>query len=200
MTRAQFQLQVILVTVIYAIALMLGLILRATDVSSNNIYYSTYKDLIPLTIALPAAYLTYCIQRRASFLQFLRTAWSNLVKAVNSAILYAQNPAPEKKEYFDVLMSLRVAIDELRGIYRNVGEESGYHGLYPVSPILDIYNAIKEMNKFRPLSATEMKQHEDLSGKIFDKWKDVRRVLLSEIDRPYLTESDISRRSLDAGR
>jgi hypothetical protein len=174
--------------------------LRAIDVSSNNVYYSTFKDLIPLIIALPAAYLTYCIQRRASFLQFLRTAWSNLVKAVNSAILYAQNPVPEKKEYFDVLTSLRVAIDELRGIYRNVGEKPGQHGLYPVSPILDIYAAIEKLNKFQELSVTEMKQQKDLSGKIFDQWKTVRTVLLSEMDRPYPTEADISRRYLDAGK
>ena len=198
MTRDQFRRQVIIVTLAYALALLLGIWLRSRNLRADNVEYETYKDLLSLMIALPAAYLGYCIQRRSSFLQFLRTAWSNLVAAVNGAYLYVRNEAPEKTEYVAVLASLRVGIDELRGIYRNVGEGSGEHGLYPVSPILDIYQQVERLRNFGPLDAAEIERRNKLANDIFDQWKSVRRVLVSELDRPYPAEADIRRRLADS--
>lgn len=193
MTRKQFLLRIKIVIGIYLLAFLLGIALRLTDLSEGNVYYEMYKDLISFIIALPAAYLGYCIQQRVSFLQFLRAAWSNLVKAMNNAILYTRNEEPEKKEYFEMLSSLRVAIDEIRGIYKNVGERPGEHGLYPVSPILDIYQKVEKLNSFGKLPQDEVQRRKDIGESFFDIWKSVRGKILSELDRPDATEADTSR-------
>lgn len=191
MTRKQFQQQVKIVTGIYLFALLVGIIVRVIDVSDKNIYYKTFQDLLSLIVALPAAYLGYCIQQRVSFLQVLRTAWSNLVKAVNNAILYTQNEEPEKKEYFEVLFSLRIAIDEIRGIYRNVGENPGSGGFYPMTPVETIYQKVETL-PFGKLTTDDVEKRKKIGQAIFEQWKSIRGTFLSEFDRPEPTKADIS--------
>jgi hypothetical protein len=59
-----------------------------------NPVYATYKDLLPLLIAIPAAWLGYCFQRRTSYLAALRTLWENLIPAVQQAIHYTHLAQP----------------------------------------------------------------------------------------------------------
>jgi hypothetical protein len=193
MTRKTFLFNVRLVIGVYAVALFIAVALRWIDGSAQNIPYNTFKDLVPIIITLPAAYITYCVQQRLSFLQFLRAAWSNVVKAVNGAIIYLQTERPTREEHIATLMALRVAIDEVRGIYKNVAEDakSETHGFYPASPLLAIYQKL-ETRPARELTDADREDRAELSWQLFDTWKKLRKVLLAELDRPQPTESDIT--------
>jgi glucose-6-phosphate-specific signal transduction histidine kinase len=91
MTRKQLNRRIIWISVFYLAALLVGIFL-------NKEACERYTKLIPLIVAMPAAYLVYCFQRRSSYMQSLRQLWSNLVKAINHSTQYTYNTNPTVKE------------------------------------------------------------------------------------------------------
>lgn len=148
--------------------------------SDKRILYSTFKDLIPLLIATPAAWLGYCVQRRSAYHQQLRSLWSKLIDAVQSAIQYTHLEEPTQQEYSSVLVKLSSAIDEVRGLFCNLGEGDKNLKLYPFEPLKDIYGLLKTLSygkRFDIDKATVERV------KILKLWKSVRQELLKEFDR-----------------
>jgi hypothetical protein len=66
--------------------MFVGIGLRYWHPSEHDIVYATFKDLIPFVIAIPAAWLAFCFQRRASYIQQLRAFWSDLVEVVQLSV------------------------------------------------------------------------------------------------------------------
>lgn len=157
-----------------------GILISARDDSQERIAYTTFKDMIPLYIAIPAAWLGYCVQRRSAYVQQLRILWSKLVDAIQSASQYTHSGKPTQQDYLSALTKLSVAIDEVRGLFCNLGEGPRERGLYPFEPIKSIYTEILTLefgDKFDATRATESRD------RIFALWKDVRTELLKEYDR-----------------
>jgi hypothetical protein len=107
------------------------------------------------------------------------------VKAMNLAIIYTQNRHPDKKDYFDTLTSLRVSVDELRGIYQNS------NGLNPFSPVLTVQKRIAKLG-YGDVAAEDIARRKRLEAGIFVQWKHVREAFLSELDRPMSRSADVS--------
>lgn len=175
MTRRQLQRAIILVIGVYSLAGLVGVGLRVT----TPIGYDTFRDLIPFIFAIPAAYLTYCFQRRSSYLESLRTLWSAFVRAVQEAISYTYDPTPTQEEYAAVLTAMSIVIDELRGVYKNVGERPGVIGLYPYEPIKEIHEAIAELGH----GVLTEEQRATARRRIKGHWKSIRANFLDEFDR-----------------
>ena len=96
MNQRAFRRNVIFVIALYMSAIIAGIWLKLLDPYNNEApAYSTFKDLIPLLIAIPAAWLGYCFQRRQAYLKDVRELWSKLVASVQDAIQYTHLPAPE---------------------------------------------------------------------------------------------------------
>lgn len=79
----------------YVIAACVWLVLFASSYG-GSVYYETaqmaaaIKDLFPLVVALPAAFLAYAFafSRHNSYLQALRELWKQLVPSVQKAVQY----------------------------------------------------------------------------------------------------------------
>lgn len=179
MTRKHLQRTIFAVIVLYTIAIIVGLIIYYTDFTGNKIHYQIYKDLMLLTIAIPAAYLGFCFQRRSSFLQALRQLWTNLISSVNTAIQYTHLPEPTDKQFGEALVLLSKSIDEVRGVYKNLKETKDNIGLYPFECLKDIYGQVSKLGygKLDMAKAAESRRH------IRHCWKDLRKSFLSEFDR-----------------
>ncbi len=167
---------------IYVIAVVIGIIIRIYDKTDHIIVYSTFKDAIPFVIAIPAVWLGYCLQRRLSYLQQLRSLWSRIVEAIQQAIHYTFNGNPTKEEYINTLKVLSVAIDEVRGVFKNLGESDKTIGLYPFEPIKDIYGLTKDLGL-----SVDTEQKDEVRQKIFALWREARKELLKEFDREVPT-------------
>ncbi len=199
-TRRQLRRAIITVIVIYFTAGVTGLVLRATTTS----YYDTFRDIIPFIFAIPAAYLGYCFQRRSSYLESLRSLWSKLVRAVQEAIRYTYDPTPTQEEYADVLTALAIVIDEVRGVYKNVGERPGHIGLFPFEPIKEIHSAMRTLG-YGELGAEE---RELARKRLIGHWQSIRANFLDEFDRaepskvvsPYLETASDARKDARAAR
>jgi len=81
MTKKQLFKWFSIASMVYLAAIALGVYLRIYDTTTNSVMYSTYKDMIPFIIAIPATWLGYCLQRRSSYLQQLR----NLVEHISQS-------------------------------------------------------------------------------------------------------------------
>jgi hypothetical protein len=171
--------------------------------------YETYKDLVPLLIALPAAWLAFCFQKRASYVQQLRALWTKLIDAVEDAITYTYKVGPNQEEFGKVSHKLHSVIDEVRGVFRNLHEKRGKgrpvgrsrrsgreRGLYPfegVKEIRDYLFALGFGPSFSPYQAALARE------KMIELWHHVRDKMLTEFDRSYPTYADSLYRAPESG-
>ena len=184
MTKRQLFKWFVVASVVYLSAVALGVSLRIYDTTTNSVIYTTYKDMIPFIIAIPAAWLGYCLQRRSSYMQQLRLLWSTLIKAVQAASQYTHLECPTIEQFSETLCCLSAAIDEVRGVFMNIDEGENKIGLYPFEPIKNILFLVSDLGCNKKLTYEERKAARD---KIFALWADVRKELLKEFDREIPT-------------
>ena len=175
MTRRQLRRAIIEVIGMFILAASLGLLLGV----SASPYYNAFRDIIPFVFGIPAAYLGYCFQQRQSYMESLRILWTRLVRAVQESIRYTYDPTPTQGEHAHVLMELAIAVDEVRGVYKNIGERADQVGLYPYEPIKEIYNAVEELGHGELTS----EQRETARKRIKGHWRSIRANFLDEFDR-----------------
>ncbi|MCG2593103.1 hypothetical protein LZ009_09955 [Ramlibacter sp. XY19] len=168
----------------YAVAVIAAVSIRLVDQTNGQWVYATYKDLMPLLIALPAAWLGYCLQRRSSYMQQLRSLWSKLVETIQVANQYTYLHNPTQEQYAVVLQRLSIAIDEIRGVFMNLGERDGQRGLYPFEPIKQIHAAVLAVGFGSNATQEKLAKLRELT---FELWRAVRNELLKEFDREQPT-------------
>lgn len=179
MTRRQLRIAVAIVILIYAAFGIIAFVLRVLERDIDPQFQQGYRDAAPFLFAIPAALLGYAFQQRFSYLASLRSLWSRLVQSVNAAIQYTYDETPTAREHAEVMAHLGIAIDEVRGVYRNVGEQPGHVGLYPYEPIKEIYRLINDLG-YGVNDPAKRKQTREL---IVTKWQSIRFAFLSEFDR-----------------
>lgn len=162
---------------IFGALLALGVALRSF---APEQVYMTFKDIIPLAIAIPVAYLSYCYQERASFNRELRLVWSQLIQAQQIARDYTQSQTMAHKEYVETLSRLSIAIESIRALFKNYSERDGETGIYPYDSFKYIYKVIRELGYGETVTEEAKQQaHEQVD----QRWKQFRREFLIEMDR-----------------
>ncbi|HMS65614.1 MAG TPA: hypothetical protein PKD83_10215 [Ignavibacteria bacterium] len=186
MTRKQLRNIIILTTILYCFAFILGIYIYFSDVTEKKSNYAIFKDLIPFMIAIPIAFLGYCFQRRANYLLALRPLWTNLIISVNTAIEFThQNPSTQK-EYGNTLMLLSASIDEVRGVYSNLNIKQDGTGYYPFESLKSIHKIISDLG----YGNTDKEKQGEARKHIYHNWKNLRQTFLLEFDRPEPTVFD----------
>jgi hypothetical protein len=169
---------------IYFITIVTGIALRTLESTIGELYYSTYKDILPLIIAIPAAYLAYSFQRRNNYMQALRTLWSNTITAVAVALIYTEMQQPPSEQYYRILERLCAVIDECRGVFINVQINDNADDLFPFEPIRQIFWEVKDLG-FGEAVTIEMQQY--ARDRIEQMWKGCKKQMLAEFDRDLPT-------------
>ena len=186
MTKRKIARSFAVAVVIYLTAVIAGILFRVFDKTDDAVVYATFKDMIPFVIAIPAAWVGYCLQRRSSYLQQLRTLWSRLVEAIQAGTHYTYLDKPTREQHADVLRAISVAIDEVRGVFANLSESEQEVGLYPFEPIKDIYALIHDLGYAHD---TAKEKRDKIREQIFALWHGARQELLKEFDRETPTFS-----------
>ena len=75
---------------------------------------------------------------------------------------------------------LRIAIDEIRSVFKNIGETKNDRGLYPFEPIKSIYSEFNNVSHGENYSEENAQA---VKGRIIKNWKKVRQPFLSEFER-----------------
>jgi hypothetical protein len=173
--------------VIALIVLLLGLV-TATQFSER--IYATTKDFGSFFIAVAAAYLAYCFQRRQAFLASLRELWHACITAKADLLDYTHTAKPSQADFGKAARSVSVAIDMMRAVYRNIGETEREIGLYPFQPLHDMRRALDELG-FTNLSTDKQKAARE---RVLQGWNALRWSFLREFSAQspthYITEYD----------
>lgn len=178
MTKAKLRINLIFVVSLFIFTIALAV---ACKYYSNSMdAYLLIKDFSPLVIAVGAAYLAYCFQRRQAFLISLRDLWKELVEAKGELIEYTHNPEPDQAAFSKAHRGLSRAIDTVRGVYRNVGETEERIGLYPFEPLHDMRKALSE------LGWTNVTPDQRLAARrrFIRSWNALRWAFLKEFSTP----------------
>ncbi|HZV71116.1 MAG TPA: hypothetical protein VFG10_16290 [Saprospiraceae bacterium] len=186
MTKKRLILNILAFSIFYLSVLMVGLVIYFSDASETRRYYAVFKDVFPIIMTFPLAYLGFCFQRRSNFQISLRLLWANIIHAVNEAILYTKHRNEPEKEYLKVLLDLSKSIDEVRGVYYNVRKSKTDKGLYPFESLKIIYGIIEELGPGE-LTTEQMKE---ANLRIKDHWQTIRKTFLAEFDRSEPTYRD----------
>jgi hypothetical protein len=180
MTRRHLRWLLFGVLAAFGVTFAFAVFLRAPFAEIESSKYKTFKDLMPMIIAVPAAYLAFAFQRRNSYLQALRTLWSHMVHAVAAAMAYTDLDAPSKAEHQAVLLKLGVAIEEVRAVFKNVPKAGDDDGLYPFEPVKRIYQEIRALGYG---GNADQRARIAARSRIYEMWKGSRTRLLAEFDR-----------------
>jgi len=180
MNQRVFIRNLLLVSGVYLLAVAVGIALKVCYPDKDAPVYGAFKDLIPFIIAIPAAWLGYCFQRRQNYLKDVRDLWVKMVAAVQDAIQYTYSTTPMQSDYGKTLRSLSVVTEELRGVFANVGEESGRVGLFPFESLKAIHATVSALEfgeKFTVQDAALARKD------ITERWKKLRMHYLTELER-----------------
>lgn len=186
MTRKRLRNIILLITIFYLLAIVLGIFIYFSDNADKKTNYAIFKDLIPFMITIPLAYLGYCFQQRANYLQALRPLWSHLILSVNTALEFTQKNSSSQEDLGKTLLLLSVSIDEVRGVYRNLNIDSDGTGYYPFESLKSIYNIIKELG----YGETDKATLEEARVHINHNWINLRKTFLLEFELPEPTVFD----------
>jgi hypothetical protein len=153
--------------------------------------FEVFKDLLPVAIGIAAVYLAHVFQQRSMFIQALRCLWSGIIEAKNELLAYANLPKPTLESYAKAYRAIASAIDEMRGVYRNIGEDKEYVGYFPYEPLHDMRKALEELGHEN--ITAETRQH--AWDAIQQAWLAMRYNFLSEFETPEPTHPILTRGS-----
>jgi hypothetical protein len=159
------------------LAALLGFALR------YQAFHNILKDYASIFLAIAAAYLTYCFQRRQAFLVSLRELWHKCIEAKAELIDYTHDPTPDRTKFGKVHRTLSTAIDMMRAAYRNIGETKTSIGLYPFEPLHDMRRALDKLG-FENVTYQSQQQ---ARKEILIAWNAFRWSFLREFSTPTPT-------------
>lgn len=153
--------------------------------AESDVAYDALKDSVGFLIAVPAAWLAYCFQARASYLGQLRSVWSYMIEGLQAAERYTFLEEPTAREYADARATISKAIDEVRGVFKNVENQRDTIGWYPFEPMKQMLREIESLGYGPGFKRTEAeKLRRELRKKYWDR---MSRQFLKEIDRDHPT-------------
>jgi hypothetical protein len=174
MTKRRLRNRALAISAVWVAAVGVGIALRRRYPGADG-PYGAFKDMIPLFVAVPAAWLGFLFQRRQSYLQQLRILWSTLVRAIATTRAYALAPSPTTDTWLSVLRDLSASIDEVRGVFSNKDESRTHVGIYPFESLKQVYELVKRA----PPEASRAGLEEQLEA----KWRRLRPFVFHEFDR-----------------
>jgi len=180
MTKAKLMRR--LLVVVFAILALVGAAVagRLSGTEAGRTLYAIIVDFTELQIALAAVYLAYVFQQRAFFVQMLRALWSQIIVAKNEVIQYAHDPVLTRDKYARAFNEVSRAIDEVRSVYRNVGESDERVGVYPYEPLQDMLRALTQLGFGAPTDG----QRANCRARVVRAWNALRYEFRREFEPP----------------
>lgn len=183
MTRGRFHLYIVLIFCFsFLIILLCAWDYFISDPKGMRVFFF-FKDMAAYILLGFAPIVGYIFTARQIFVQKLEQEWRRVVEVKSDIVGYTFNP--DEKDYYSVYSKLSSAIDHMRCVYRNVGEDRFHLGLYPFQTLHDFRKALDIINprshKNNPITQKELKISRDI---VIDSFQTFRDIFLIEIAPP----------------
>lgn len=143
--------------------------------------YDYMKDMALVFVTVVAAYLASVFQRRNSFIEALREEWQDIIRAKSALFAFTQLDAPTQKDYVIAFCAISESIDNMRSVYKNVGETGSLVGLYPYEPLHDMRRTLQDLEPRKNPNISEQ-QRAEARKDILGAWYALREQFLEELD------------------
>ncbi len=151
--------------------------------------YELLKDMSLLIATGGVAYISNVYQRRSTFVESLKAEWTGILKSKSAVLTFLHKDTPTHDDYVTAFMCLSETIDNMRVVYKNVGETDQLIGIYPYAPLHDIRRVLQTLDARRgPTSAEYRKLARDTVLRSFYALRDeyLTELDLEEPDSPIL--------------
>ncbi|MFX8565712.1 hypothetical protein ABTL91_19115, partial [Acinetobacter baumannii] len=85
-------------------------------------------------------------QKRSTFIEALKAEWQDIIQTKSALFTYTQLEKPTVEQYLETFCTLSETIDNMRSVYRNVGETGDLIGLYPYAPLHDMRRVLQTLD------------------------------------------------------
>lgn len=143
--------------------------------------YEFLRDMSLLIATGGVAYVSNVYQKRSSFVSSLEAEWRAMVATKNELYTFCEKPYPTPDDYLAAFCRLSASIDNMRIVYRNVGETDDLIGLYPYTQLHDMRRALMTIDprKGKDISPEYRKLVRDA---ILQSFYALRETFLEELD------------------
>ena len=148
--------------------------------------YEYLRDMSLLIATGGVAYITNVFQKRHGFVEALKEEWRDIIATKSALFAYTQLEQPTLEQYIATFCKLSETIDNMRSVYRNVGETDTLVGLYPYAPLHDMRRALQTLDP-RKTPAPDADARNLVRDAILQSFYALRETFLEELD---LEEAD----------
>jgi hypothetical protein len=143
--------------------------------------YDYLKDMALVFVTVVAAYLANVFQKRQQFITALKEEWRDIIEAKSALFTYTQLETPTLPQYLAAFCEISETLDNMRTVYRNIGETADLVGIYPYAPLHDMRRALQTLDprKNANPSAEDRKLARDA---ILQSFYALRESFLEELD------------------
>ncbi len=143
--------------------------------------YEYLRDMSLLIATGGVAYITNMFQKRSSFVEALKEEWRDIIATKSALFSYTQLEKPTLEQYLAAFCRLSESIDNMRSVYRNVGETAGLVGLYPYAPLHDMRRALQTLDP-RKNANPDAETRNLVRDAILQSFYALRETFLEELD------------------
>ena len=144
--------------------------------------YEYLRDMSLLIATGGVAYITNMFQKRSSFVEALKEEWRDIIATKSSLFAYTQLERPTLDQYLATFCRVSETIDNMRSVYRNVGETDGLVGLYPFAPLHDMRRALQTLDP-RKSPNPDVETRNLVRDAILQSFYALRETFLEELDQ-----------------
>ena len=193
MTRASLNRRLAIIYFICGLVLTISLAARlATAVpgwegipvlKAAPLLYDYMRDMALVFVTMVAAYLANVFQKRTKFVASLEEEWRAMVKTKTALIQFCERENMTLDDYFEAYGQISATLDNMRIVYRNVGETDELIGLYPYSPLHDMRRALETLDpRKRSDGQILTEQRRVVCAAIQQSFSALRETFLEELD------------------
>ena len=143
--------------------------------------YDYLKDMALVFVTVIAAYLANVFQKRSKFVQSLEDEWRGIVRTKSALFSFCEKTYPTADDYIAAFCRISETLDNMRIVYRNVGETADLIGLYPYAPLHDMRRALQTLDP-RKHPNVPIEQRKQARDAILQSFYAMRENFLEEMD------------------
>ena len=143
--------------------------------------YEYLRDMSLLIATGGVAYITNVFQKRHGFVEALKEEWRDIIATKSALFAYTQIEQPTTDQYIATFCKLSETIDNMRSVYRNVGETDELIGLYPYAPLHDMRRALQILDP-RKNASPDPQARTLVRDAILQSFYALRETFLEELD------------------
>lgn len=191
MTRASLNRRLRLIYVLCALILAVALIARLAKhipvlqekaiVDVALLFYDYMRDMALVFVTMVAAYLANVFQMRTKFVASLEEEWRAMVQTKTQLVVFCERDDTTLDDYLQAYGRMSSTLDNMRIVYRNIGETDDLIGLYPYSPLHDMRRALETLDP-RTTNAPSAEQRSVVCEAIRQSFSALRETFLEELD------------------